>query len=44
MTNKEFQSYCENGNIEQVKLGLIDPNVDPSADTNHAIGYSSRNG
>jgi len=30
MTNDEFITYCFDGNVNKVKKGLRDPNVDPS--------------
>ena len=42
MTNIEFITYCKAGNIEKVKLGLLDPNVDPYKSA--AISWASENG
>ncbi len=40
MTNRQFISYCFNGDIEGVKKGLKDPDVDPGYRNNHSLAWA----
>ena len=44
MTNDEFINYCNNSNINKIKKGLQDPNVDPSYKNNLGIRVAALHG
>ena len=44
MFSADFQNYCEIEDIEQVKIGLKDPNIDPSERKKYAIRYARSHG
>lgn len=44
MTNEEFRDHCRDGDVEMIKLGLQDPNVNPSYSRNYAIRWAAEYG
>jgi ankyrin repeat protein len=43
MTNDEFVQYCIHGNLEKVKEGLKDSNVDPEYNSNISLIFAIKN-